>query len=49
MLSTYLNTLAQSAFVVDAVEEPKASSLLAQRQPLYQEVPIFFAARALRK
>jgi len=49
MLSTYLNALTQAAFVVNVVEEPKASSLLAERQPLYQEVPIFFAALTLKK
>ncbi len=46
MLSTYLNALAQQRFVLEAVDEPIAGSLLARQQPLYQEVPIFFAARA---
>jgi SAM-dependent methyltransferase len=49
MLSTYLNTLARSDFLLDLAEEPEASSLLAGRQPLYREVPIFFAARTLKK
>ncbi len=49
MLSTYLNALTQSGFAVDVVEEPEASSLLAERQPLYQEVPIFFATRTLTR
>jgi ubiquinone/menaquinone biosynthesis C-methylase UbiE len=48
MLSTYLKVLTQCDFLVDLVEEPRASSLLAERQPLYQEVPIFFAARTLK-
>jgi hypothetical protein len=49
MLSTYLNTLARSDFLLGLVEEPEVSSLLAGRQPLYREVPIFFAARTLKK
>jgi SAM-dependent methyltransferase len=49
MVSTYLNAITQSGFLVDVLDEPKASSLLAEQQPLYKEVPIFFAARALKK
>jgi hypothetical protein len=45
-LSTYLNSLVRSGFMLELVEEPMASPLLAQQQPLYEEVPIFFAARA---
>jgi SAM-dependent methyltransferase len=45
MLSTYLNALAAAGFLVEAVEEPVPSPLLAAQQPLYREVPIFFAAR----
>jgi hypothetical protein len=33
---------------LDAVDEPRASGLLARQRPLYAEVPIFFAARARR-
>lgn len=46
MLSTYLNAFVRSGFVLEHVEEPVASPLLASQQPLYEEVPIFFAARA---
>jgi SAM-dependent methyltransferase len=49
MVSTYLNSLTQSGLLVDVVDEPKASSLLADQQPVYEEVPIFFAARALKR
>lgn len=44
-LSAYLNALVRSRFVLEVVEEPVANALLAQQQPLYEEVPIFFAAR----
>lgn len=47
-LSTYLNGLIRAGFVLDAVEEPKASDLLMKQQPLEGEVPIFFACRAIR-
>ncbi len=47
-LSTYLNGLIRAGFVLDAVDEPKASNLLMNQQPLYGEVPIFFACRAIR-
>ncbi len=45
-LSTYLNGLVRCGFRLEAVEEPPASARLAAEQPLYTEVPIFFAARA---
>lgn len=48
-LSTYLNALTDCGFSLDAVEEPKASPLLAQQQPVYEEVPIFFAARTITR
>ncbi len=47
-LSTYLNALVRARFVLEAVEEPTASLLLARQQPLYTQVPIFFAVRARR-
>lgn len=47
-LSTYLNAFTGSGFRLDAVDEPRASGLLARQRPLYAEVPIFFAARARR-
>ena len=49
MLSTYLNGLVQAGFVLDVVEEPMPSDRLADQQPLYREVPIFFAVRASRR
>ena len=46
MLSTYLNALSEAGFEVEECREPRADGLLAEQQPLYTEVPIFFAARA---
>ena len=45
-LATYLNALVQAGFTLERVEEPRASRLLAEQQPEYAAVPIFFAARA---
>jgi ubiquinone/menaquinone biosynthesis C-methylase UbiE len=45
-LATYLNALVRHGFRLEAVEEPPPSPRLAEQQPLYAEVPIFFAARA---
>ena len=47
-LATYLNALVQCGFRLEAVREPEAGLLLARQRPLYQQVPIFFAARARR-
>jgi SAM-dependent methyltransferase len=44
-LATYLNTLIRTGFRLEAVEEPEATPGHAEIQPLYAEVPIFFAAR----
>ncbi len=44
--STYLNALATAGFSIEEAAEPKANSLLAQQQPIYTQLPIFFAARA---
>lgn len=46
-LNVYLNELRAAGFLLDAVEEPAASPLLARQRPVYANVPIFFAARAL--
>jgi hypothetical protein len=46
-LSTYLNSLITAGFVPDAFLEPRATPLLAEQQPVYQHVPIFFAGRAI--
>ena len=48
MLSTYLTSLADAGFRLERALEPRANPLLAEQQPLYAEVPIFFAARARR-
>jgi hypothetical protein len=44
-LSTYLNALVRHGFALDVVNEPLATPLLSRQAPLYDEVPIFFAAR----
>lgn len=46
MLSTYLNALVSASFHIEEADEPIADELLARQQPVYSEVPIFFAARA---
>lgn len=48
-LGTYLNGLVRAGFVLDAVAEPRPTAWLAEQQPLYAEVPIFFAARVFRR
>ena len=48
-LSTYLNTLLACGYALTAVDEPAAGDLLAAAQPVYSAVPIFFAARAVRR
>jgi SAM-dependent methyltransferase len=45
MLSTYLNALHAAGLILEECQEPRASALLAEQNPLYGEVPIFFAAR----
>jgi SAM-dependent methyltransferase len=45
MMSTYLNALAAAGFALESSREPSAGDLLAAQQPLYTQVPIFFAAR----
>jgi hypothetical protein len=47
-LATYLNALVRAGFTLEAVAEPAAGPRLARQQPVYAEVPIFFAARARR-
>lgn len=47
-LSTYLNALTENGFTLEEVAEPAATPRLAHQQPLYTEVPIFFAGRATR-
>jgi SAM-dependent methyltransferase len=47
-LGTYLNAAVAAGFAIAAVDEPPARPLLARQNPLYTEVPIFFAARLER-
>ena len=47
-ISGYLNALTAAGFILDVVSEPAADGRLASEQPVYQQVPIFFAARAIR-
>jgi ubiquinone/menaquinone biosynthesis C-methylase UbiE len=44
-LSTYINALLASGFALELVDEPPAGTLLAQQQPVYSAIPIFFGAR----
>jgi SAM-dependent methyltransferase len=46
-LSVYLNTLVTAGLRLEEAMEPRASRQLAEQQPVYQHVPIFFAARAI--
>jgi hypothetical protein len=48
-LSSYLNALIAGGFQIDEVVEPRADPLLAEQQPVYTEVPIFFAGRVTRR
>lgn len=48
-LSSYLNALIRNGFTLEQVDEPAAGPQLAREQPLYAEVPIFFAGRAKRR
>jgi hypothetical protein len=45
-IATYLNSAIGAGFVIDAVDEPRASALLATQQPEYASVPIFWGTRA---
>ncbi len=46
-LSVYLNSLVAAGFRLDATDEPQATPLLIEQQPVYKHVPIFFCARAV--
>jgi SAM-dependent methyltransferase len=48
-LATYLNALVGAGFRLEAVDEPRAGGLLAEQQPAYADVPMFFAARVRRE
>ena len=47
-LSSYLTALTAAGFILDVAAEPAAEGRLATEQPVYERVPIFFAARAIR-
>lgn len=47
-LSTYLNALVSAGFTLEAADEPIADGRLARERPLYEHVPMFFAARVRR-
>ena len=47
-IATYLNSAIRAGFVIEAVDEPPASSRLATQQPEYTSVPIFWATRVRR-
>jgi ubiquinone/menaquinone biosynthesis C-methylase UbiE len=46
-LDAYLNALLDADLRLDRCLEPHADPLLAEQQPVYANVPIFFAARAI--
>jgi hypothetical protein len=46
-LCVYLNSLLAAGFQLDAVVEPRATRLLVDQQPIYRDLPVFFAARAI--
>ena len=43
----YLNSLLAAGLRVDSTDEPRASRPLVRQQPFYEQVPIFFSARAI--
>lgn len=47
-LATYLSALLAAGFALDTVEEPRATGSFAREQPVYAEVPILLAFRAVR-
>jgi ubiquinone/menaquinone biosynthesis C-methylase UbiE len=47
-LSTYLNGLVNNGFTIEKVAEPRPQPLLAEQQPEYSSVPIFWATRAVK-
>jgi hypothetical protein len=46
-LGVYIDCLLEAGFRLDAVDEPRPTSLLLEQQPVYQQVPIFFSARVI--
>jgi len=44
-MSTYMNALIRAGFGIEIADEPYPNELLAEQQPVYTQVPIFFAAR----
>jgi SAM-dependent methyltransferase len=48
-LSTYLNGVVAAGFAIETVAEPRPQPLLAEQQPEYSSVPIFWATRAVNR
>lgn len=48
-LSSYLNALVRHGFVLEEAAEPQATGEFARQQPVYAELPVFFAFRARRQ
>jgi ubiquinone/menaquinone biosynthesis C-methylase UbiE len=46
-LGVYINALLETGFGLDAVDEPRPTTLLREQQPVYQQVPIFLSARVI--
>lgn len=46
MLSTYINALSEASFRIEIADEALPTPLLSEQQPVYSNLPIFFAARA---
>jgi 2-polyprenyl-3-methyl-5-hydroxy-6-metoxy-1,4-benzoquinol methylase len=49
MLSTYLNTLAESGFVLERMSEPPATPTLAASRPIWAEVPAMLVVRCCKR
>jgi ubiquinone/menaquinone biosynthesis C-methylase UbiE len=48
-LSTYFKALVDAGFVVERVDEPRATGRLAENRPIWAEVPAFLATRCARR
>jgi len=44
-LSTYVNTLTAAGFILERMSEPTATAMLAERRPIWREVPAVLIAR----
>jgi ubiquinone/menaquinone biosynthesis C-methylase UbiE/8-oxo-dGTP pyrophosphatase MutT (NUDIX family) len=48
-LSTYLNTLIDAGLTLERVSEPRATANLAEKRPIWAEVPAVFVARCRKR